>query len=65
MSSTFNSKLLMASVSALANTDAIQLHLKIGSTECNVVYEMEYQLLQFPYFFLTLFKLNYLIHLIH
>lgn len=52
MSSTFNSKLLKASVSALANTDAIQLHLKIGSTECNVVYEMEYQLLQFPYFFL-------------
>lgn len=36
--------------SALANTDTIQLHLKIHSVECNVISEMGYQLLQFQHF---------------
>lgn len=36
--------------SALANTDTIQLHLKIHSVECNVISEMGYQLLQLQHF---------------
>lgn len=34
---------------ALANTDAIQLHLKTHSVECNVIFELEYQHLQFQH----------------
>lgn len=36
--------------SALANTDTIQLHLKMHSIKCNVISEMDYELLQFQHF---------------
>lgn len=44
MSSTFNSSSPQPLNSTLASTDAIQIHLKIDSIECNVISEMEYQL---------------------
>lgn len=37
--------------SALANTDVIQLHLKMHSVKCNVISEMEYELAISTFFF--------------
>lgn len=37
--------------SALANTDTIQLHLKMHSVKCNVISEMEYELAISTFFF--------------
>lgn len=65
MSSTFNSKFFPPLNSALAKTDAIQLHLKLNSREGNVISEMEYQFLQLQHFFSCNIRVSYSINLVH